>query len=97
MREGDLGAAGGALPDGRPYRLESWWWDGHTLVTLFFSVRGLEEASPAQLLALVMPVLALARVPASHRALDADDVRVITDAAGHRMHSLTFCVRVPAL
>ncbi len=95
MREGDLGATEGALADGRPYRLESWWWEGHTLITLFFSVLDLEKTSRPELLALIMPVLLAARVPEKHRKLAADTVRVIKDARGNGMYSLTLCVGEP--
>ena len=95
MREGDLGASVDRLPDGRPYRVESWWWEGYTLITLFFSELDLEDASPEKLLELVMPALVESRVPKEHRKLSRKEANVITDASGNRMYSLSFCVLEP--
>ena len=64
-----------------------------TLVTYFFSVRDLEEASPEQLLALLRPQLEAARVPEEFRRLK--EVLRILDASENEMYSLTFVVRMP--
>jgi len=95
LPEGDINATSGTLPDGRPYVLEGWFTEGMTLVTYFFSVRDLEEASPDQLLALLLPELEAAAVPEEFRRLD-EDVRKILDASGNEIYSLTFVVGMPS-
>ena len=95
LPEGDLGAHTGALGDGRPYRVESWYREGHTFITCFFSVDDLDAASPDHLLEYVRPILKESRVPEERRRLAARDVRTIVDASGHRMFSLTFVVGEP--
>jgi len=57
-----------------------------TLVTYFFSVLDLEEASSDQWLALLLPELEAAAVPEEFRRLD-EDVRKILDASGNEMYS----------
>ena len=66
-----------------------------TLVTYFFSVRDLEEASPEQLLALLHPELEAAAVPEGFRRLDEEGVNKILDASGNEVYSLTFVVGMP--
>jgi hypothetical protein len=92
---GDLGARTGELADGRPYRVEGWRTEGITLITCFFSVDDLENASPDELLEYVGPVLEASLVPDRFRRLDTSDVRTIEDARGHRMYSLSFVVGEP--
>ena len=43
----------GVLTDGRPFRAEVWWLDGHKGVTYIFSTRGLEHAKKDDILALL--------------------------------------------
>jgi hypothetical protein len=95
LPEGDINATSGTLPDGRPYVLEGWFTEGMTLVTYFFSVRDLEEASPEQLLALLLPELEGAAVPEKFRRLDEEGVNKILDASGNEVYSLTFVVGMP--
>jgi len=96
IRSGDLGGNVGTLADGRPYRIEPWFSEGTTYITLFFSVLDLEAAHGDQLLALVMPVLERAAVPPAWRRLDSTKPPfAIDDASGNRMFSLTFVVGVP--
>jgi hypothetical protein len=95
LPEGDINATSGTLPDGRPYVLEGWFTEGMTLVTYFFSVRDLEEASPEQLLALLHPELEAAAVPEKFRRLDEEGVNKILDASGNEVYSLTFVVGMP--
>ena len=93
LPEGDINATSGTLPDGRPYVLEGWFAEGMTLVTYFFSVRDLEEASPEQLLALLQVELEAAKVPEKWRKKPG--VLKILDASGNEMYSLTFVVGMP--
>jgi hypothetical protein len=95
LPEGDLGACAGVLQDGRPYLQESWFQEGISLITLFFSVLDLESAPAADLLRLVAPVLAEARVPDEMRRLGDADIRRINDAKENSMFSLTFVVGLP--
>jgi hypothetical protein len=95
LPEGDINATSGTLPDGRPYVLEGWFTEGMTLVTYFFSVRDLEEASPEQLLALLHPELEAAAVPEGFRRLNEEGVNKILDASGNEVYSLTFVVGMP--
>lgn len=95
LPEGDLGAYTGELADGRPYRVESWYTEGLTLITCFFCVDDLESASPEQLVEYIRPVLEETRVPDANRKLSANDVHTIVDASNHRLFSLTFVVGEP--
>ena len=95
LPEGDINATSGTLPDGRPYVLEGWFTEGMTLVTYFFSVRDLEEASPEQLLALLRPELEAAAVPEEFRRLTPKEMHRILDASGNEVYSLTFVVGMP--
>lgn len=92
LPEGDLGAYTGERADGRPYRVESWYTEGLTLITCFFCVDDLEGASPEKLVEYVRPVLEETKVPDANRKLSANDVHTIVDASGHRLFSLTFVV-----
>jgi hypothetical protein len=96
LPEGDINATSGTLPDGRPYVLEGWFTEGMTLVTYFFSVLDLEEASPDQLLALLRSELEAAAVPEEFRRLTHNDMRKILDASGNEVYSLTFVVGMPS-
>lgn len=95
LPEGDLGAIGGVFPDGRPYRIEFWYTEGATLMTVFFSTLGLEQDSGAELLERVQPLLEAADTDASRRSLDQSCVLRLLDAAGNEMFSLTFVVGMP--
>lgn len=97
LPEGDIGSCGGVLADGRPFVMESWFSEGYTLISLFFSVLDLENAKPEQLLHLVQDVLQEAEVSTERRKLSAEEVRKITDSAGQPMYSLTFVVGEPDL
>jgi hypothetical protein len=92
---GDLGSRTGELGDGRPFLVESWYTEGITLITCFFSVDDLENASPDELLAYLAPVLEANQVPDKFRRLDASDLRSVQDANGHRMYSVSFVVSEP--
>ncbi len=99
LREGDIGASQGVLPDGRPFQFEGWYAEGITMVTIFFSNLDLEEARAPALLELVSGLLAEAGVLERYRRLvQADDpwgsVHTIEDASGNMMYSLTFTVGV---
>ncbi len=95
LPERDLGALGGVFPDGRPYRTEFWCTEGMTLMTVFFSTRGLERHSAAELLERVRPLLEAAHTDESWRRLDESCVLRVVDAAGNEMFSLTFVVGMP--
>ena len=102
LREGDIGASRGVLPDGRPYQLEGWYAEGITMVTIFFSKLDLEDARAPALLELVSGLLAEAEVPEPNRRLVlqiAEDSwgsgHTIEDASGNIMYSLTFVVGNP--
>jgi hypothetical protein len=97
LPEGDIGSCTRILPDGRAYVQESWYSEGFTFITLFFSTLDLELAEPGELLALLGEALEQARVPAERRTLGAHDVRRITDSSGKSMFSLTFVVGEPDL
>lgn len=49
----DIGWAEGVMRDGRPWRAESWCQDQVTFLTFFFSALGLEQATNADLTALL--------------------------------------------
>lgn len=49
----DIGWSTGILSDGRPFRAECWAQDQVTMLTLFFSTKGLEQATSEELLALL--------------------------------------------
>jgi hypothetical protein len=95
LSEGDIGAATGTLSDGRPYVCESWFTEGMTLVTFFFSIRDLEESSSEDLLSLLRPELEAAAVPEEFRRVDPKEVHKIVDSSGNEMYSLTFVVGMP--
>jgi len=95
LSEGDIGAATGTLSDGRPYVCESWFTEGMTLVTFFFSIRDLEESSSEDLLSFLRPELKAAAVPEEFRRVDPKEVHKIVDARGNEMYSLTFVVGMP--
>lgn len=92
LPEGDVGSSDAALADGRPYRVESWYTEGMTLVTCFLSNRDLENASAEQLLEYIQPILERCAVPADKRRLASEDVHVINDASDQPMFSLTFLI-----
>ncbi len=92
LREGDLGAKSGMLENQRPYRLELWWQDGMTAITLFFSVIDIESLSPRSLLKLVRPVLEQEYIPKEHQILTQENITIITDAEGNDMYSISFIV-----
>ncbi len=93
--EGDIGARVGELADGRPFRVEAWYSEGATFITCFFSTVDLETAPPELLLEYIRPVLEQSRVPRDQQKLGSDGVRMIDDASGHRMFTLTFVVGLP--
>ncbi len=95
LPERDLGSSAGVFPDGRPYRTEYWFTEGITLMTIFFSTRGIEQASAAELLERVKPLLEAADTDESWRRLGESDVKRMIDGAGNEMFSLTFVVRIP--
>ncbi len=95
LPEGDLGASEGLLPDGRPYRLEGWYSEGATFVTIFFSTLDLEEAPAPALLELISGLVAEAEVPERYRRLNQSDVHTLEDGSGNIMYSLTFVVGEP--
>jgi hypothetical protein len=95
MPEGDLGGRSGTLSDGRPLRVESWFREGTTLITVSFSVLDLEDADSGRLLRLVSPLLEEECVPAKWRRLGPTDAHTITDASGNAMYNLTFVVGEP--
>ena len=49
----DIGWAEGVLSDTRPFRAEAWADSGITMVTFFLSTLGLENATQAQIMALL--------------------------------------------
>jgi hypothetical protein len=95
VSEGDIGAATGTLSDGRPYVCESWFTEGMTLVTFFFSIRDLEESSSEDLLSLLRPELEAAAVPEEFRRVAPKKVHKIVDASENEIYSLTFVVGMP--
>ena len=86
LPEGDLGASVGVFRDGRPYRIESWFTEGITLMTIFFSTRGIEQASPAEVLERVRPLLEASDTDESWRRLGESGVKRMLDSAGRRGH-----------
>ncbi len=41
----DVGWNGGILSDGRPFRVEYWYWDEVSVLTYFMSTRGIEDVT----------------------------------------------------
>lgn len=95
LPEGDLGTSAGVFPDGRPYRIEFWFTEGITLMTIFFSTGGIEQAPAAELLERVKPLLEAADTDEAWRRLGESDAKRMIDGAGNEMFSLTFVVRMP--
>jgi hypothetical protein len=86
----DIGWDEGFLRDGRPYRVECWAEEGVTMLTYFFSTRGLETYSNGQFAAL-LETEGLVRFLDNRRRVSAMPV---TDAAGNDMWSVNVVVGV---
>jgi hypothetical protein len=41
----DVGWSGGRLSDGRPFRVEYWYWEEVSILTYFMSTKGIEDAT----------------------------------------------------
>jgi hypothetical protein len=84
----DIGWDEGFLTDGRPYRVECWAEEGVTMLTYFFSTRGLETYSSEQF-ASFLEAESLVQFLDGRRYVSA---MPITDAAGNRMWSVNVVV-----
>jgi hypothetical protein len=84
----DLGWDEAFLKDGRPYRVEAWSDEGVTMLTYFFSTRGIETWSNEQL-AKLLESEGLVRFLYPDRHVTAMPV---TDAAGNDMWSVNVIV-----
>lgn len=85
----DIGWDAGTLTDGRPFRAEAWAEAGVTVLTFFFSILGLEQASDADLAALLAREGLIRYRTAPGRANGV----VINDAAGNPMWSVSVVIR----
>ena len=94
LPESDIGFVTDVLTDGRPYRLVSWYQDGYTFVTFFFSSLGIENANSKQIMDLLNPIL-VESVPKNYRKLKKSGLVKIIDDAGNEMYSITFVVGEP--
>jgi hypothetical protein len=84
----DIGWDEGFLTDGRPYRVECWAEEGITMLTYFFSTRGLETYSNEQF-ASFLEAESLVQFLDGRRYVSAMPV---TDAAGNDMWSVNVVV-----
>ena len=84
----DIGWDAGALSDGRPWRAEAWADAGVTILTFFFSTLGLEQATDADLTALLAREGLVRFRAAPGRAHGV----IIDDAAGNPMWSVSVAI-----
>ena len=84
----DIGCDEGFLRDGRPYRVECWAEEGVTMLTYFFSTRGLETYANEQFASL-LEAEGLVHFLDERRRVSAMPV---TDAAGNDMWSVNVVV-----
>lgn len=84
----DIGWDTGALTDGRPWRAEAWAEAGVTVLTFFFSTVGLEQASDADLAALLAREGLIRYRTAPGRA----NGMLIDDASGNSMWSVSVVI-----
>jgi hypothetical protein len=86
----DLGWSEGVLSDDRPYRAEAWTMDKITMLTYFFSTKGLEnydEASFVEFLTKEGLVEFVAEQPQRYVSISK-----ITDAGGNEMWSVNVAI-----
>ncbi len=84
----DIGWDAGVLTDGRPWRAEAWAEAGATVLTFFFSTVGLEQASDADLAALLAREGLIRYRTAPGRA----NGMLIDDASGNSMWSVSVVI-----
>src|SRR5919108_979088 len=84
----DIGWNEGQLTDGRPYRMEFWCQDQVSVLTYFFSTKGLENATNAELKALLVREGLVSFVSDRQYVSGAQ----LTDASGHEMWSVNVVV-----
>ena len=84
----DIGWDTGVLSDGRPWRAEAWAESGMTIVTFFFSSLGFEQATDADLAAMITRegLVRFRSEPGSAKGV------VIDDAAGNPMWSVSVVI-----
>ena len=86
----DLGWCEGVLYDGRPFRAETWVQDQITMVTIFFSAKGIEDVNEAQLSCVMESEGLVAYKEGAHRRKN--ECHIITDSAGNAMWSVNIPV-----
>src|SRR5213592_4023043 len=84
----DIGWNEGVMSDGRPYRAECWAEDGITMLTFFFSARGLEDRAEGEL-ATLLTREGLVELMEPRRELG---LMRITDSAGNDLWSINVAV-----
>jgi len=84
----DLGWNEGFLSDGRPYRLEAWAWEHITMVTYFFSTKGLENYTD-KMFAELLTKEGLIEILSERIPVTSD---IITDASGNKMWSVNVTI-----
>ena len=86
----DIGWDAGVLTDGRPWRAEAWAEAGATVLTFFFSALGLEQATAADLAALLAREGLIRYRTAPGRA----NGMLIDDASGNSLWSVSVVIGV---
>ncbi|NOX85025.1 MAG: hypothetical protein GXO86_03515 [Chlorobi bacterium] len=84
----DIGWNEGVLFDGRPYRVEGWFMDHITMVTYFFSTKGMENYTD-DMFAELLTKEGLIEILSEENPIEAD---IITDAAGNEMWSVNVAI-----
>ena len=84
----DVGWYGGILSDGRPFRVEYWYWEEMSVLTYFMSTRGIEKVTDSYFKELLVDEGLLTFL---HRdpVLKAKKIR---DASGNEMWSINVAV-----
>jgi len=84
----DVGWSSGILSDGRPFRVEYWYWDELSILTYFMSTTGIENATDGYFRELLVDEGLLTFV-SKDPALKAKKIR---DASGNEMWSINVAV-----
>jgi len=84
----DVGWGGGMLSDGRPFRVEYWWWEDVSILTYYMSTRDIEDVPDSYFRELLTDegLLTFLSRPPTIKA------RKIRDASGHEMWAVNIAV-----
>jgi hypothetical protein len=84
----DVGWSGGRLSDGRPFRVEYWYWEEVSILTYFMSTKGLENATDGYFRELLVDE-GLLTFAANDPVIKSKKIK---DASGNEMWSINVAV-----